>query len=164
MGSPSMEQHVIGVFDVREDGHRCNLTLESSAMPRKARPGVGGEAQNQLGMCMALCGVPCLGPNHLLAVYESTDTCIWDLRNPQLPYSPSKLAGDPASPAICAAMLWRQVWVASADGSIRILKLRKSGELELAPATVQAEAAPYVQKVDSDSNAHETWQSEKGGV
>jgi len=159
--SPSAEQHVIGVFDMRTDGDKFSLTLDTSARQKKPTQGSSTEVTNPLGMCMALCGVPCLGPTYLISVYESTDTCIWDLRLPREPTSPSVLAGDPNSPSICAVSLWKQAWVACADGSIAVLKVKKNGQLACTPTAVHTEDVPYGKDA---GNADEAWQNEKGGV
>eukprot|EP00439_Symbiodinium_sp_Y106_P078177 s21_g16.t6 len=67
-----------------------------------------------------------LGPHMLLATYESTACCLWDLRSPREPLF-SCYAGDPQSPAICSAVLWRKAWVACAGGRISQVRLRADG-------------------------------------
>ncbi|CAE8648538.1 unnamed protein product, partial [Polarella glacialis] len=160
--SPLSEPHVIGVFDSRcpasspaAPSRRSELVLSGSAAEQRKRLGEP-EGAASLGMCMSLCAVPALGPTHVLATYESTDTCVWDLRSPEKPLLASCLAGDPASPAICSAVLWRKAWVASAGGDISILRLRQDG-IERTSA-VRTAPTPYSQKsTQSEAGA---WQSE----
>lgn len=158
--TPLGEPHVLGVFDVRAAGRRCELSLQRPAFqPSGAAAALQGTG-SPAGMAMSLSPVPALNPSSLLAVYESTDACVWDVRSPRGPVADSVLAGDPASPAICAAVMWRQVWVSSADGTITILRLRSSGQLQRCSSTkVEAAEAPYSQEAAAD-----LWQAEKAGV
>jgi len=171
--SPLAAPHLIGVFDIRAAGEkRCELALGGSAfVAQRTKLATANDATNPLGMCMALCRMPSLGPWHVLAVYESTDTCVWDLRLPQKPVMPSILAGDPNSPAICATVLWKKAWVACADGSISVVRARE--RLQLATAAVQASAVPYTAaRVDVAGGSRggqegpevDNWQAEKRGV
>lgn len=95
--SPLEEPHVIGVFQSTRAGKSCEFALATA----------GGRS---LGMCMGLYAVPALGSSYVLTVYESTDACIWDLRSPRSPAAPSiNVFDDMGTPAICAAVLWKQV-------------------------------------------------------
>jgi len=74
---------------------------------------------------------------------------------------PSVLAGDPAAPAICAAVMWRQVWVSCSDGTIHALKLRPSGQLKRSTGSVvRAAPTPY----SREAPEAESWQTDKSGV
>ena len=151
--SPLGEAHVVGAFDCRSDGRTCDLALGASAAKASARPPGGvGDGSQSLGMCMALCALPALGATHVLATYESTDTCVWDLRAPRAPLLPSVLAGDPASPAICAAAVWKRAWVACADGGIRMVRIRAD---RLQPVGGAVEAAPVAYAPAEGATAEE---------
>lgn len=147
------EPHQIGLFDFRTSTASATLDLSRERTGKQAR---------SLGTCMALCRAPSVGPHALLSVFESTDVCLWDIRRPTTPMSPPLLAGNPASPALCAAVLWKQVWVASANGDIDVVKFRRDGRLQEAtqPRKVNATMVPY--EVGDDSGT--AWQSEKRGV
>ncbi|CAE7512694.1 GUP1, partial [Symbiodinium necroappetens] len=85
------------------------------------------------------------GSHMLLATYESTACCLWDVRSPRQPLF-SCYAGDPQSPAICSAVLWRKAWVACAGGRISQIRLRADG-LEVA-RSVRAAPTPYGQPLE----------------
>ncbi|CAK0908421.1 unnamed protein product, partial [Prorocentrum cordatum] len=59
------------------------------------------------------------------------------------PAAASVLAGDPTSPAICAAVVWRRAWVADAGGGIGLVKLRQGGGLRREQRGVKVSAAAY---------------------
>eukprot|EP00933_Yihiella_yeosuensis_P037132 TRINITY_DN31003_c0_g1_i1.p1 TRINITY_DN31003_c0_g1~~TRINITY_DN31003_c0_g1_i1.p1 ORF type:complete len:381 (+),score=67.12 TRINITY_DN31003_c0_g1_i1:72-1214(+) len=167
--TPMAEASEVGVFDCRTPGQipqECAvLALGRSAKTQAVKP---GSQPISLGMCMALCAVPAFGPSFLSATYESTDTCLWDLRQPKEPFLQSCLAGDPSNPAISAAVLWKRIWVASAGGQIDVVKLRSSG-IECASASVKISAAPHLademQRVQERKEEVKTsWQAEKKGV
>uniref|UniRef100_A0A7S4RZ84 Peroxin-7 n=1 Tax=Alexandrium monilatum TaxID=311494 RepID=A0A7S4RZ84_9DINO len=161
--SPLAEPHELGVFDIRSAGARCSLKLAESAAPQKSGLQAASVGASPLGMCMALCSVPALGDSYVLAAYESTDCCVWDLRSPQEPALPSVLAGEPGSPAICAAVLWRHIWVACADGNIYVLRVKRQGQLQREPKSVQVAPAAHMQQ-DGVGGDGSGWQTEKRGA
>ncbi|CAE7254453.1 Gnb1l [Symbiodinium natans] len=152
--SPLAEPHEIGVFDCRKATapQQCSQLVLSAPIPCP-----GSTSPLSTGMCMDLSAAPALGPHALLATYESTACCLWDLRSPSEPLS-SCYAGDPRSPAICSAMLWRKAWVACADGHISQVKLRLEG-LEATRSSVRAAPAPYRQ-----STGQPVYKEDKQGV
>merc|ERR1712113_1116338 len=101
-------------------------------------------------MCMALCPVLALGPSYMLAVYESTAACIWDLRSPRAPATSIVLARDPQSPAICATVIWRRCWIACANGEIARLRIRGQDTLQKDSSSVKPSPAAYADGAQQD--------------
>lgn len=162
--SPTSEPDVVGVFDVRGHGRRCELKLETSAFEKTTA--LHGRENNSAaaGMCTGLYPVPALGPWHLMTLYESTDVALWDLRKSSKPMGPSVLAGNPISPAICGAVMWKQVWVASSDGSVNALRITSSGDIRPSKTLVEMTPTPITASSSAPESGSDMWQSESGGI
>eukprot|EP00971_Amphidinium_carterae_P281471 5588090-Amphidinium_carterae.4 len=127
----------VALFDCRDASAKPTLRLPDPRTSADAT-GITKSSPSSCGMCMSLCKVGAMGPHHLTAVYESTEAYLWDIRQPQAPLSGTAV-GAAASPALCAATLWRTVWVACADGGICSAKIRKDGTLQALPQVVEAQ-------------------------